>query len=487
MSSAEAERGTGGAVPRIDPDRPPIRPISTRPVKDSIRGVLRNRAFLRLWLAQAISQTASNMINFALLVRVRNIVEIHDLRQASTAISLVIIAFSLPAIVFGPVAGVLADRTNRRRLMAATNILRAVAVLCFLLIRPGWHVETILIATYAITFVFGIGGQFFAPAQGASIPALVSRSQLISANALFNLTNAMAQLIGLATFGPLLVKLFGVDVVFALSLALFLVCAGLVMTLPSMQSTHRALDHVTSAPLKRLWSDIKEGLVFILQDAFLMRAIVYLTLAATTFLMVATLGPAFITSEIGLPKEDFLYIIAPAGIGIVIGVATVGRVVKAFGRSAVIDWALTLAGVMLFSLAISPTFLDFLWTGGGAPQRLLTFVTAIFAAFLGICNAFILVPANTMLQEHSHEHVRARVYATFFMISNAFSFVPIFFAAAFADLFGVVQILTIVSVAIFAIGASSVVQSKTAENARWRRLRSRHREGPESISVEHRR
>jgi MFS family permease len=463
------------------------RPSVTHPVKDSFRGVLKNRAFLRLWLAQLLSQTASNMINFALLVRVRNIVEIHDLRQANTAISLVIIAFSLPAIIFGPVAGVMADRTNRKKLMAATNILRAVAVLCFLLIRPDWHVQTILIATYLVTFLFGIGGQFFAPAQAASIPALVPRTQLISANALFNLTNAMAQLLGLATIGPLLVKLFGVDIVFAIALVLFLICAGLVMTLPEMQTAQRALDHMTAAPLKRLWSDIKEGLVFILQDAYLMRSIVYLTLASTTFLMVATLGPAFITSEIGLPKEDFLYIIAPAGLGIVAGVLLVGRVVKAFGRSAVIHWALTMAGVMLFMLAVGPTLLNLLWPGGSAPQRLLVYVTSSFAALLGLCNAFILVPANTMLQEHSHEHVRARVYATFFMISNAFSFIPIFFAAAFADLFGVVQILVIVATIIFAIGASAIVQSKTAENARWRRLRTRHREGPESISFEGRR
>jgi MFS family permease len=244
---------------------------------------------------------------------------------------------------------------------------------------------------------------------------------------------------------------------------------------------------VTAAPMKRLWSDIKVGLVFILQDAFLMRSIVYLTLASTTFLMVATLGPDFITSQIGLPNEDFLYIIAPAGFGIVAGVLLVGRVVKTFSRSAIIDWSLTMAGVMLFLLAISPSVLNLIWPGNGAPQRVLIIVTAVFAALLGLCNAFILVPANTMLQEHSHEHVRARVYATFFMISNAFSFIPIFFAAAFADLFGVVQILVIVAATIGTIGFTSLLQNKTAENARWRRLRTRHREGPESISFDPRR
>ena len=104
--------------------------------KDSFGAVLKNRPFLRLWLAQAISQTAQNVINFALLLRVRSIIEYHQLPGANTAISLVILAFSLPAVLFGPLAGVMADRVNRRTLMAVINVLRAVSVVGFLLIRP---------------------------------------------------------------------------------------------------------------------------------------------------------------------------------------------------------------------------------------------------------------------------------------------------------------------------------------------------------------
>lgn len=150
--------------------------------------VLRNGAFLRLWLIQATTQVLQNMINFALLLRVRSVVEAHGLAQANTAISLVILAFSLPAVLFGPVAGVIADRTNKRSLMAMLNVARAVAVLLFLVIRPDWHVETILIAYYMVTFLFGIAGQFFAPVLGATIPLVARPQQLMSANALFNLT-----------------------------------------------------------------------------------------------------------------------------------------------------------------------------------------------------------------------------------------------------------------------------------------------------------
>ncbi|HYJ13003.1 MAG TPA: MFS transporter, partial [Thermomicrobiales bacterium] len=137
--------------------------------------VLRNGAFLRLWLVQAITQICQNMINFALLLRVRQVVEIHDLPQANTAISLVILAFSLPAVLFGPLAGVIADRSNKRVLMALLNVARAASVALFLLIQPDWQVETILVAYYIVTFVFGIAGQFFAPTLGATIPVVTPR------------------------------------------------------------------------------------------------------------------------------------------------------------------------------------------------------------------------------------------------------------------------------------------------------------------------
>ena len=446
----------------------------------SIRAVLENGPFLRLWLAQAVSQTANNMVNFALLLRVRNIVEVHDLPQANTAISLVILAFSLPSVLFGPLAGVIADRANRRTVMSAVNVLRAVAVLLFLIIRPRSHVETILVAHYLVTFLFGIAGQFFAPAQGATIPSLVPRHQLIAANALFNLTFTGAQLLGFATLGPVLAKLLGIDRLFALTICLFLGCAGLVLTLPSARTANRASPD-DSHPMLRLWADIREGLVFILQDPVLMKAIAYLTLAATTFLMVASLGPEFVTSVIGLAKEDIGYIVAPAGLGVLVGVLIVGRVVNRYPREAVIDWAILLAGVMLLLLALSRDLLNLVWLGGGPPAWLETVCAGTFAALLGVCNAFILVPAQTILQERSHEQIRARVYATFFTISNTVSFVPIFFAAASADLFGVVQVLSVVALLLTAVGVLSLLHRQTVEASRWQRVRTRHRQGPEAL------
>jgi MFS family permease len=365
--------------------------------------------------------------------------------------------------------------------MTATNVLRAAAVVCFLVIQPSWHVTSILAATYVITFFFGIAGQFFAPAQGATIPSLVPRSQLVSANALFNLTFTAAQLLGFATLGPVLVKLIGIDKLFLLTVVLFLICAGLVLSLPPTPVPPRIPKVAEESPMARLWADIKEGLVFILQDPYLMKAIAYLTVASTTFLMLAALGPAFITTILGLPKEDIGYIVAPAGLGVLLGVFLVGHVVKRFEREAIIDWALALAGCNLFLLASSKGILNLIWVTGDAPTALTTALAAFFAMLLGVCNAFILIPSQTMLQERSHENIRARVYATFYTISNTFSFIPIFFAAAAADLFGVVQVLIVVASIVASIGFASIIHRHVAESARWERSRTRHRQGPEAM------
>lgn len=454
---------------------PPPRQEATATFFSMLRG-----GFLRLWIAQALSQTANNVVNFALLLLVTQIIETHGVQQANTAISLVILAFSLPAVLFGPLAGVMADRWDRRLMMAAMNALRAVSVISFLILNPEWHVGWILAGVYTLTFVFGIAGQFFAPALGASIPDLVPRQQLIQANALFNLTFTAAQLAGFATLGPLLAKVLGLDLLFELAAVVFVVCTLLVLTIQQKPAEpHPSVSGPDAG--RKVLGDVKEGLRYILDDPYLVKAITYLTIAQSTFLMVAALGPTFITTRIGMPKEDIGYLVAPAGLGVFAGVLLVPVAARRFERNLLIDSALTAAGAMLLCLATSPSILDWLWTDGAAPNGAKTVVAAFFAALLGMANAFVLVPSQTLLQERSHERIRARVYATFFAISNSVAFAPIFFAAASADLFGVTEVLTAIAILVILIGVAGSLSRTVEERARWSRPRMFHREGPEAI------
>jgi MFS family permease len=414
--------------------------------------VLRNQAFRRLWLVQGLSQTAQNMINFSLLVMVREIVQTQGLDQANTAISLLVLAFSSPAVIFSAVAGVVVERNNKRTVMVIANGLRALAVLAFIAIDPSWPALFTLTTLYVITFFLGTVGQFFGPAQAAAIPSIVSPRELLSANALFNLTFTGSQVLGFATLGPLAIKLLGVDTTMIGILFLYIVTTGIAMLLPSTPPAPRDPSADTTQPFRQFAREAREGLVFILQRPILIKAITYLTFATTTYLMIATLGPDFIVTVLRLPPEDIAYVVAPAGLGVLLGALLVNRVARYIRPARLVDLGLTGAGLSLAMFALTEPIGRTLGFADDGAGRLLIIISVMWAACLGISNAFILVPAQTLLQRGSPKHGLARVYATFFTISNLASFAPVLFAGAFADLFGVLWVMVVIALMLLATG-----------------------------------
>jgi len=468
---------SAGTAPPVSKTRRVLRPQN----QGSFRAVLGNYPFLRLWIAQAVSQTANSMVDFSLLLRVGEAVDFHEVSQANTAVSFVILAFSLPAVVFGPIAGAVADRMSRRTLMIITNIVRAALVLLFLLVQPSWPVQIALASYYSISFLFGAAGQFFMPAQGASIPALVPRDQLTTANALFNLTFTATQLLGFAILGPLLSQALGVDTLFMVTMAAFIISALLTVWLPPMPLPKRLSQDEPAHLFRRIWADIREGLDYIKQDPILIKSIAYLTFATTIFMLIAALAPNFVATVVGLPPSDIGYLVAPGGFGVIVGVVIVPRLVRRFPREALIDWAVVVGGLSLLLLALSRAILTTILMPAEVPRMLEVVVAGLLAAVLGVCNALVLVPSQTILQERSHEHIRARVYATFFTVTSVVSFIPIFFAAAAADILGVVTVLTGVAILLIVVGSYGLVRARRNQQLRHLRVRTRHRQGPEAV------
>ncbi|PIX30084.1 hypothetical protein COZ63_01575, partial [Candidatus Berkelbacteria bacterium CG_4_8_14_3_um_filter_42_13] len=147
--------------------------------------------FRKLWLAQFLSQAASNMLIFALILH------IYDLTKSATTISLVIIATSIPSVIFGPLSGVLSDRVRYKRVLLYTNVLRTLAA--FLLI-PATHNT---LAILEIIFVMSAITQFFSPAELSSIPLVVDRTELVKANSIYMTTMYGSLIFGYGIAGPL--------------------------------------------------------------------------------------------------------------------------------------------------------------------------------------------------------------------------------------------------------------------------------------------
>ena len=416
--------------------------------------VLRNQSFLRLWVIQGLSQTAQNMINFTLLIVVRNIVETQQLTQANTAISLLVLSFSVPAVIFSPIAGVVVDRVNKRTVMLVSNALRVLAILAFLGLDPTWPAQVTLVAIYSITFFLGAVGMFFGPAQLATIPNIVSPRELMNANALFNLTVTGSQILGFAVVGPIVIKLVGTEWTLIGILIIYILTTLMVLLLPRSAGTprQRVVQSDDGQPFQQFVREARDGVVLILQRPVLLKAIVYLTLATTTYLMIAALGPEFIAGTLGLSKEDIGFIVAPAGLGVVLGALVVNKVTKKIPAPRIVDYGLIGAAASIALLALTePASRLFTVTDESAALGVVL-VAMFFALMLGVSNAFILIPSQALLQMGSPEDALARVYATFFTVSNLSMFIPVLFAGAFADLYGVIQVLLAVSILLAIIG-----------------------------------
>src|SRR5262249_16749429 len=147
---------------------------------------------------------------------------------------------TIPAILFSAVAGVIVDRYPKRWVLVVTNITRGLLMLAYVVTVLLPHLDTTfgLITLYIATLIFSAICQFFVPAEGAMIPLLVKREQLIAANSLFNLTFNAAQLIGFAFLGPLLVGLIGYKWLYVAIFAAYALCAYLTWQLPDKEAGH---------------------------------------------------------------------------------------------------------------------------------------------------------------------------------------------------------------------------------------------------------
>ncbi len=414
----------------------------------NVLDLLRHRPFLLLWLVQTLSQTGQNMVNFSLLVLVRGIVERHGIGQVNTAIGLAVLSFTLPAVLASPLAGVVADRFNRRTILVLTNALRGLAVVGLLLIEARWSAYLALAVLYGITALSGTVGQFFGPALASALPDVAPRRQIIQANALFNLTFTASQIVGFAAAGPLLVKLVGLHAVLTGIIAIFALCAAVSLALPPSCPPARTLPDARHL-LGQVIGEIREGVHTIRSSPHLSKAIAYLTIATATYLMVAVLGPGYVTVVLGLPAEDIAYLVVPAGIGVALGTLLVPHIAGRLGSVRTIDSGLALGGAFLLCLALAG------WQAQDTPSDVgsaTVWLAAGLAGLLGIVNGMVLAPSQSLLQAGSPEHVRGRVYAAFFTVSNTVAFVPVFFSGALADLFGISEVLGGIGLLLFGVG-----------------------------------
>ena len=422
----------------------------------SYRRVLANRNFLLLWMAQFISLTVFNAANFGVILLVNEMT--HSIFMAGLAI----IAFTLPAVPFSAIAGVVVDRVDKRNVMWVSNLLRMSTML---LIFFSLLVDrSNLWPLFFLTFTTSVIGQFFVPAEGSAIPLLVGERELMPALSLFNISLTLSQALGFLVLGRVVATLFppfdvhlgivafhveSIDMLFVVTACFYALCALLILAIPAkaLAEAHVQQHKKEDAPtaigkaLEDLWYDLVAGWRLVRLDHQLFFAVILLSVGNVLMFLIGEVAGAFVERFLQRPTQDMSIIMAPAAVGLVGAALLMPRISSRVGkvRLTFIGFsALTLGFALLpimhwLALAIDPK------RGATTPWFFLFTILVVFV--VGMAMAVVTIPTQTMMQERAPESGRARVLSFQLMLNNAGSIPVLLITGVFAQFIDFSQLL----------------------------------------------
>lgn len=418
--------------------------------------LLRNRPFLYLWSAQAISQSAQNGVFYALMITVERAT------GSSLHLGFLILSTIIPSIVFGVAAGVFIDRWSKRSVLVATNGLRAGVVLGFALLG---HSPA---AIYGLNIVFSTITQFFAPAEVAIIPVLVPRSQLMAANGLFNMTFTSSQMVGFIVLAPPLVKLLRPEGFYVMTAIIYVGAAGLVLCLPNVKEGNLFRMEGQSA-LSGIRQELNDGMNLLRSDTAISLAMLELVLASALMLVMGMLAPGYVARVLGVQPEDAVLLFIPVGVGVLLGITVLPRLAKRFSKHLLAEvglWGLGL-GLLGLALAKGVWLIAFVYFGEiqGPVEEVMAAALPVLLVgvmglgfVIGLAYSMLNVPAQTIVHELAPPEMRGRIFAAQLAVASALSILPLVFLGGLADLVGIPWVLGIVALIVLAGSAFSYCQ-----------------------------
>jgi dTMP kinase len=381
----------------------------------SFKDLLTDPPFARLMAAQTVS-SLGDWVGFTAVIAL-----VFDVAGA-IAVSLVMTARMLPSIVFGPVAGALVDRFDRKRMMIAADLSRGALYASMPFLRNLW-------AIVAVSFVIESLALVWTPARDASLPNLVPRRQLANANALGLATTygtlpfggaIFSFLVGLAALFPYLQ-----DHVLFLPLWLDAVTFGFsAMMLTGVPIRTPSRSAIERFHMSRVWNDIIDGVRFLRQSSFALSMTICIVAAFTAVGAVLGVGQIFTSTTLHAGKAGFGLLITAFGVGMAIGMASINKLVEYVERDTVVVWSMTAAAATLVVLA------------GTSDLALAALFTVVLGAFCGSA----WVSGYVLLQENVTDEYRGRTFAALTVLSRLGLFLSLTAFPALAAAIGVREI-----------------------------------------------
>jgi MFS family permease len=409
----------------------PIRfPLET-PGAGGFRAVLRHTAFRNIWFAQLAAQLADKFLLFSLIILA------YKISGGSTPVAITLLTYTVPAVLFAPPAGVIADRMDRKQIMMWCNFGRAavVALIPLAALVPGLKGD--FAHLLVITLIFSAVGQLFGPAEAAVIPTILPRSALITANSMALLTMVLTLVVG----GALAPVVSRIDLYAPYWCAVVLLVIGgtliFASDIPHLQRTTEPPVADSRNRFHSMLVDLKEGVDALRASRGLMLAFGQVSIAVLVLFMLFALAPAYVSKVIGIAAQDTYVILAPATGGAILSAVLLGQFVRNVDRTRLLAGSLVANGVTMLALA-------------AVPQAMAQFpdlqvhnrITASgFSFLLGVEFGAIMIPAITYLMESTSDEIRGRIFALLYMVINGVTAVPVLVAAALSDTIGTAHVI----------------------------------------------
>ncbi|MEA2646001.1 MAG: hypothetical protein QOE92_1084 [Chloroflexota bacterium] len=398
------------------------------PAEDQAAGfreLLGNGEFRLIWASQIFSQLADKFLVYSLLTVT------YDRSGANTQEAVVLLAYTFPSVLLSPIAGIYADRFDKRHLMMVTNLVRGVLILLVPASALVPYFQGVTWHLLLVTLLFSAVGQFFAPAEASAMPFIVPRRVLITATSVFTLTIVATLVVGLP-ISSVLIRLLGASSPYFVAAALFGLAAGANYLMRTRLSARpeASEEHIGINRFQRIWDEVMETINFLRAHRDLLNAFAQLGVAVALIFTIFTLAQGYMKTVLNLDPRDSYQILVPAALGMGAMAVYLGRG-HIQARDRLIAAGLFAIGVLLMLMGVGP----YLLVGLGIRGILIGFAMVV-GAFFGAAFGAVFIPAVTLLQESTEPEQRGRTFGAMFTVLNLAIAVPLFLAGLAADTFG---------------------------------------------------
>ncbi len=229
-------------------------------MQDFVQLLQRNRNYRYAWMGQIVSEVGDHFNNIAVLSLA--MAETHN----GAVIAALMLSRAIPAVVVGPIAGVLLDRFDRKKIMIASDLVRGVIALGFIL-AVGYKQTWLL---YLLSALLMVASPFFTSGRSAILPSIATEKELHTANSLTQTTGWMTLTIG-AFLGGTTVARFGYQLAFIFNSLSFFFSAFCIANLQSVRGHFRAENQsLDQTRVARPWHEYREGLAYMVQSPLIL-------------------------------------------------------------------------------------------------------------------------------------------------------------------------------------------------------------------------